>query len=301
MSMNNFSFEVFNGYISKLGEISFSLGLLDSSPDLGLNGTLKIFENQFSFEKLFVDKKNQLIHFFLNTSEALLPAILSYSQLDQYIIFDIYRERIEFVTTSNGISEIKNFMDSSVLYNKEVDKNSFLEFDTQNFLAEISNNESKIISKRRLTEGEIEFLKNYFLETIDYSRIKIRQKSILSIFNRHRAVTIGRNIHFGKETYHSDYSQILNNYSLTALLIHEVCHVWQLENLDYWWFKAMIELIKYGDAAYDYDIYNLKEKLTDYRFEQQGSIMQDYRRLEGSVWGDKLATVIFNSIGTLSF
>jgi hypothetical protein len=63
-----------------------------------------------------------------------------------------------------------------------------------------------------------------------------------------------------------------------SLLVHEMCHVWQFQRLNYRWYKAGIEHIKYGTSAYVYHISDHK-KLTDFRFEQQGDIMADYYKL----------------------
>lgn len=63
-----------------------------------------------------------------------------------------------------------------------------------------------------------------------------------------------------------------------ALLIHEMCHVWQYQNLNYRWYKAGIEHVKFGKSTYSYNIED-HNKLTDFRYEQQGDIMADYYKL----------------------
>jgi len=78
---------------------------------------------------------------------------------------------------------------------------------------------------------------------------------------------------------------VADDYS-ASLLIHEVTHVWQYQHRDvtgYTRWKAAAESIEYGrKGAYGYELDSLKS-FNQYRFEQQGQMMQDYymRKVNG--------------------
>jgi len=92
------------------------------------------------------------------------------------------------------------------------------------------------------------------------------------------AIAIGNKIIF--ENYLMDFSTSIFD-SDRWLMAHELVHVWQWQNrerLDYSFSKVVSEHIEYGDGVYDYVLISGK-RFTEYRFEQQGSIVQCYAQL----------------------
>ena len=130
--------------------------------------------------------------------------------------------------------------------------------------------------KRKLNNNELQLLKSIYLDTIDYNKVKLTNQHLFSkLLKKYSGIVFDNTIVFTKKSYKDDFS--LNTGSL-ALLVHEICHVWQYQNLKYRWYKAGIEHLKFGKSTYSYNIADHK-KLTDFRFEQQGEIMANYFRL----------------------
>ena len=149
--------------------------------------------------------------------------------------------------------------------------------------------------KGKLTENEIKILKTIYFNEVDYNKIKITRKHLFSYFLKNfSGITFGNKIIFSKKAYKNDFSERTRD---MAILVHEVCHVWQKQNVKYWWFKAMTEHLKFGKSVYKYGI-NEFDKLTDYRFEQQGEILSDYYkyRLAGNIKAEKYEEVIYGVI-----
>ncbi len=131
--------------------------------------------------------------------------------------------------------------------------------------------------KRSLNTNELKLLKSIYYHSIDYDKVIITNQHIFSrILKKYSAIVFDNTIVFTEKSYKDDFSQ--SNGSM-ALLIHEICHVWQYQNLKYRWYKAGIEHLKFGKSTYSYNIADHK-KLTDFRFEQQGDVMADYFRLK---------------------
>ena len=64
--------------------------------------------------------------------------------------------------------------------------------------------------------------------------------------------------------------------------------------------RAGLEHLRYGDRVYEYSI-RTHERLTDYRFEQQGQILQDWWSMNGNIFvpaelRERYAKVIYASI-----
>lgn len=130
---------------------------------------------------------------------------------------------------------------------------------------------------RKLNTNEIQILKSIYFEEIDYDKVKLTNQHLFSyLLKKYSGIVFDNTIVFTKKSYKEDFS--INTNSM-ALLVHEMCHVWQYQNLNYRWIKAGIEHIKFGKSTYSYNIADHK-KLTDFRFEQQGDIMADYFRLK---------------------
>jgi len=130
-------------------------------------------------------------------------------------------------------------------------------------------------TSRFLSKSEINILSEIYGKNVDLSKIKITRKHLFSILlKRFTAVTFGNKIAYNNKKYSEDFSE--KDFAM-SILVHEVCHVWQHQQLDYHWTKAMMEQIRFGKKVYKYNIYDF-ETLTEFRFEQQGEIMADYYR-----------------------
>ena len=130
---------------------------------------------------------------------------------------------------------------------------------------------------RKLNNNEVQILKSLYFNEIDYDKVRLTNQHLFShLLKRYNGIVFDNTVVFTKKSYKDDFS--INTGSM-ALLIHEMCHVWQYQNLNYRWIKAGIEHIKFGKSTYKYNITDHK-KLTDFRFEQQGEIMADYFRLK---------------------
>ncbi|MCD4665013.1 MAG: hypothetical protein K8R68_07050 [Bacteroidales bacterium] len=130
---------------------------------------------------------------------------------------------------------------------------------------------------RKLTTNELRILKSIFYVDVEYSKVKLTNQHLFSyLLKKYSAIVFDNTIVFSKLAYKNDFS--INTGSM-ALLVHEICHIWQYQNLNYRWIKAGIEHLKFGKSTYSYNIADHK-KLTDYRFEQQGEIMADYYKLK---------------------
>jgi hypothetical protein len=132
------------------------------------------------------------------------------------------------------------------------------------------------IGGRPLTPGEVALLRSVFFDAVDYAPIRLRKGSVLTLFAG--AVTMDNLVNFNPECYVEDYSTSTRDNQ--ALLVHEVVHVWQYQQKirDYRWSKAAVEHLRHGKSTYKYVI-EPDKKLTDYRFEQMGQILQDYYRM----------------------
>lgn len=129
--------------------------------------------------------------------------------------------------------------------------------------------------RRRLNENELNILKLLYFNEIDYNKVLITNEHIFSkLLKKYSGIVFDNTIVFTNKSYKDDFSK---NTSDMALLVHEMCHVWQYQNLNYRWYKAGLEHLKYRKNTYKYQI-SEHTKLTDYRFEQQGEILADYYR-----------------------
>ena len=129
---------------------------------------------------------------------------------------------------------------------------------------------------RSLTTNELIILKSIYYNDIDYDKVVITTEHLFSkLLKRYSAIVFDNTIVFTERSYKDDFSTGIKS---MALLVHEICHVWQYQNLNYRWYKAGIEHLKFGKSTYLYNIASRK-KLTDFRFEQQGEIMADYFRI----------------------
>ncbi len=129
--------------------------------------------------------------------------------------------------------------------------------------------------KRKLHNNELSILKPLYFKEVDYDKVIITTEHLFSkLLRGYSGIVFDNTIVFTKKSYRDDFSKTTSD---MALLVHEMCHVWQYQNLNYRWYKAGVEHVKYGKSTYLYNISEHK-RLTDFRFEQQGEVMADYFR-----------------------
>lgn len=126
--------------------------------------------------------------------------------------------------------------------------------------------------KRFITLGEYEFLQPIFRQTLRYERLRVVQSVLLPRF-KVRGLVLGQTIRIAPDEYYADFSRA--PLAARALFAHEVTHVWQRQNLAYHEGRALMEHVRHRGTVYHYEA-DPDLELTDYRFEQQGSIVQDY-------------------------
>jgi len=135
-------------------------------------------------------------------------------------------------------------------------------------------------SCRTLTEGEIELARSVFGNSIDYSKIKIFNRSYMYISWIDQNHAPNGNIYIPDKWYQKDdFSKHTNS---SELFIHEMVHVWQHQN----GLNPRAVAIKYYlthnfnyMSASDYQ-YKIEEGKTffDYNQEQQAEIVVNYMR-----------------------
>jgi hypothetical protein len=127
------------------------------------------------------------------------------------------------------------------------------------------------------TDGEIGMLKPTYNGTVNYSKIDIHSGASLDPRSwppiaEGAAVTLENTIHFPGNGYQADFSKA--DLSTQSWLVHEVGHVYQYQNnQNYSWIKAAAEGLR--SDTYDYTL-DANKPFTDYRYEQQASILADY-------------------------
>lgn len=136
------------------------------------------------------------------------------------------------------------------------------------------------MAKRRLTAGEIALAKTVFGDSVDYGAVWLHDRRILppGLQDKHQAVANGNHISFPRSAYASDFGTETDA-KKQSVFIHEMTHVWQHQNrvLNTAW-EATKETLKHKfnySKAYFHKLDPAKD-LTDYGFEQQAAIVQDY-------------------------
>lgn len=135
--------------------------------------------------------------------------------------------------------------------------------------------------KRPLTAGEISMAAAIFGDQLDYKKIRVinRKFGIFSFKNGGR--TFLNTVNISGTAYCDDYSRQAPH--LKAFFIHELTHIWQYQTRPLWLASNAIEEglrynFNYKTAAYTYKL-DLRKKFTDYGYEQQASIIEDFFRL----------------------
>ena len=136
-------------------------------------------------------------------------------------------------------------------------------------------------SARPLTTGEREMGRSVFADSLDWERIRLVRGGVLVLFAD--GVAIRNRIYLHARVYRPDYAAADVRLTLRALLIHELMHVWQFQNLrEYHWSRAGLEHLRHYGGVYEYRLAGAGEAvhaLLDYRYEQQGRLLQDYYML----------------------
>lgn len=132
---------------------------------------------------------------------------------------------------------------------------------------------------RPLTSAEIALARSVFGDGLQYDAIRLRRGRLLTLFAD--GVTFQNTVFLSRRIWSADYGAPEIRLSLKALLIHELMHVWQHQNLPaYHWTKAAAEHVpdllrlRYGTSVYAYE--PGVKPLLEYRYEQQGRMLQDY-------------------------
>ena len=128
-------------------------------------------------------------------------------------------------------------------------------------------------------EGEIEILNRDLNEGNFEENKSLLAFALPEIFGA-PAMAVGNTVFFSRDRYLDDFSTTVFRDDLW-LMAHELVHVWQWQNRDeigYSFSKIVSEHLKYKDAVYDYQLETGKA-FTDYRFEQQGAIVECYAQL----------------------
>lgn len=129
------------------------------------------------------------------------------------------------------------------------------------------------VKGRLLSPAEQQKVEIFFGGKLNPSKVRIHANHLPGDW----AMVLRNHIFFSKSTYRSDFAATPVDIAALALLVHECAHVWQYQQRvrKYHWYKALVEQIQYGQKAYDYNI-DEKDCLIDFRFEQQGAILQYY-------------------------
>jgi len=139
------------------------------------------------------------------------------------------------------------------------------------------------MAARPLTKGEITLAKTIFKDSINYDSVHIHDKKY--IFFQPKNTTMSPNGHiYACDNYCSDFS--IENSSTKAHFIHEMTHVWQVQNkILNPKISAIKEQIKHKfnyAKSYKYEL-DQKKDLLDYGMEQQARIIEDYYFLKSEL------------------
>ncbi|PXW31873.1 UNVERIFIED_CONTAM: hypothetical protein DES50_104282 [Williamsia faeni] len=140
------------------------------------------------------------------------------------------------------------------------------------------------VGKRALTTDEIAYARDVFVDSIDYTGIRITRGSI---FATGSAVTLGTTIHLkvGWGHFRGDGLELTERGKFT--LIHEMTHVWQYQNggLAYVPRSLLAQLratLRGGDrgGAYDWrSAHQAQRPWARWNPEQQAEAVEDYNKL----------------------
>lgn len=124
-----------------------------------------------------------------------------------------------------------------------------------------------IFNTRPLSETEINVLSPLYMSSVELQKIRIKYGGPLTwVFP---GVTIGSTISFPKQAYDEQDRKD------QALLVHEVCHVWQYQNFGIRYIpRSLWELLTQRDAYVIH--YEASKSFRDYDVEEQCEIMAEF-------------------------
>ncbi|GAK70095.1 hypothetical protein RRU01S_07_06240 [Agrobacterium rubi TR3 = NBRC 13261] len=143
---------------------------------------------------------------------------------------------------------------------------------------------------RHLTQGEVAMARKYFKDSVNYDAVTLKRGNFIIGQDQNTAMTPNGNMYFPGGIYKNDFSTTaLGNRSF---FIHEMVHVWQHQNRvtgDIRWL-GILSMGEYGKPGpytktpgkflydYRYDPFSTDGALdlTDFGFEQQAAIIEDY-------------------------
>ncbi len=136
---------------------------------------------------------------------------------------------------------------------------------------------------RSLTEGELDYLKPYFKDSLDYDKIKVHNKRYFIFHNKNGGLVLGNNIYLDGKGAIDDFSKSDVTPFKRGFLLHEVTHVWQKQNkvmnLPFEFVNEMLSNKFNYLAAYKCKLEADKD-FVDYGLEQQPTILQHYHVLK---------------------
>lgn len=120
------------------------------------------------------------------------------------------------------------------------------------------------VKSRSLTQGEIAIAHSVFGHTLDTSSIRIKTACWVL---KNYAVSPNGNIYFHADDWIEDFSS--QNLSMRAWLVHELTHVWQVQQGIAVFYKALF------NRKYDY-VLKANKSFFSYGVEQQARMVEDF-------------------------
>lgn len=151
---------------------------------------------------------------------------------------------------------------------------------------------------RKLKQGEIDKLNPIFGNGINYDKVRITDKAIISLINSGTATAPMGIVHFPKEHYVEDFSQTGDWH----WFVHEMTHVWQYQ-LKHDLVTDAVYIAANGGytllqgatrpRAYLYThLLSSKNKLSDFNMEQQADIIADYYVNKSTVGNESVEKIL---------
>lgn len=123
------------------------------------------------------------------------------------------------------------------------------------------------IDTRTLTDTEHALLTSVYGETVTLDNVRIKSGGPLTL--AYPGITLGNTISFPKGAY------VESERKSQALLVHEVCHVWQYQHFGLGYIpQSLWELISQRDTYVVH--YDATKTLREYDVEEQCEIMAEY-------------------------
>lgn len=120
---------------------------------------------------------------------------------------------------------------------------------------------------RTLTDVEREIIQSIFLDNIDLEKIRIKDGGPLTLI--YPALTIGNTISFSKKSHNLEAEKE------SALLLHEITHVWQFQHFGWSYLpQALFEEITQKDAYVVH--FDEQKTFRKYDIEEQAEIVAEY-------------------------